>query len=289
MLLKIGDVDDDLSILWTLASNSSVHFLGLTATFGNSVTQRTFHDATELLYEAGSSLTPQYGANYFKRDLSTPTNASRFIIDTILASNEPVTVVCIGATTNLAAALTQEPSIANNIKQILLNGGDISNPPFAELLKSTINFYFDIEATSFLFSAPIPKVIFPIQVMIQSAFTKTQVQQLSQCNNSVAYASLDRITKHQQMEETKMYENFGQYPEFTPGGFFPWDVYPSAYLSNPELYGLSVPYNATVDHGVIKMYPDPTGDCKMVLSLTDSQKFIETLVAKLCSVPLVNS
>lgn len=179
MLLKFGDVDDDLSILWSLASPGSVELLGVTSTFGNSVTQRTHFDAVELLNDAGASIKAYYGADYFKRDLSTPTNASRFLIETIEHSPEPVTILCIGAATNVAAAIYQKPSISSNIKQLIMNGGDISNPPFNELLKSTINYYFDIEATSFLFNSAIPKVIMPIQVMIQSAFTITQVEQLS--------------------------------------------------------------------------------------------------------------
>merc|ERR1711879_519017 len=107
-----------------------------------------------------------------------------------------------------------------------------------------------------------------------------QVQQLSLCNSSAAYASLGRISKHQQMEASKMNASFGQYPEFTPGGFFPWDVYPSSFMSNPELYGPGVNYNASVEEGVIKMYPDPEGDCKMILKLKNPQLFIETLVTK---------
>ena len=179
MLLKFGDVDDDLSILWSLASSDKVDLLGVTSTFGNSVTQRTHFDAVELLHDAGASIYAYYGADYFKRDLSTPTNASMFLIETIEQSTEPVTILCIGATTNVAAAIYQKPSISSNIKQLIMNGGDVSNPPFNELLKSTINYYFDIEATSYLFDSPIPKVILPVQVMIQSAFTITQVEQLS--------------------------------------------------------------------------------------------------------------
>jgi inosine-uridine nucleoside N-ribohydrolase len=185
MLLRFGDVDDDLAILWTLAS-PELDLLGVTSTFGNSVTQRTFHDAKELLRKAGNPTVAHEGANYFKRDLSAPTNASQFLITAITSSPEPVTVICIGAPTNLAAALTQEPSIAKNIERIILNGGDPENPPFQELFPTSINYYFDIHAAKFLFDAPIPKVILPIQVMLQSVFTITQINELSQVGHPYA-------------------------------------------------------------------------------------------------------
>ena len=107
-----------------------------------------------------------------------------------------------------------------------------------------------------------------------------------QCNHSVVYQSIPRITEHLYHVMNTSYEKFGQYPEYTPGGFYPvslpngapngsdrakWDVYAVAFASTPELFGPGIPYTTTVHNGLIHMTPNINGDCQVVMDLLQPQ------------------
>jgi len=61
-------------------------------------------------------------------DAVTPRPAVSLLIETISASSVPVTIFISGSHTNLAAALQQEPSIAENIAAVYIMGGAVAVP-----------------------------------------------------------------------------------------------------------------------------------------------------------------
>ena len=78
-------------------------------------------------------------------------HAVTFIIETILQSNEKVTMVTTGPMTNLALALRLEPTIAENIEEVVVMGGSYNNgnvTPAAEF-----NIFCDPEAAYIVFNS----------------------------------------------------------------------------------------------------------------------------------------
>ncbi|MDC0558798.1 nucleoside hydrolase [Candidatus Izimaplasma bacterium] len=80
-----------------------------------------------------------------------PRHAVDFIIETVLKSNEKVTMVTTGPMTNLALAIRLEPNILNNIEEVVLMGGSYNNgnvTPAAEF-----NIFCDPEAAYIVFNS----------------------------------------------------------------------------------------------------------------------------------------
>ena len=197
------DVDDDLAILIAMSLNASsatvaddrnqpkVHVLGLTITAGNTQLKQSYADALELRRRIGipaNQLPILAGARWWPPPSQRPpfrtikymeTDASRFIIETIRA--EPpntVTILCLGPLTNMAAALQQEPSIANRILSLVVMGGILT--PNRRL---DYNFRFDRTAASMVMAAPIPKILIPVETAIQAIFNQSDLQQVqSRCD-----------------------------------------------------------------------------------------------------------
>lgn len=89
-------------------------------------------------------------------------HAVNFIIDTLLNSNEKITLVPVGPLTNIAMALKLEPLIKEKIEKIVLMGGSCKGgnvTPYAEF-----NIYADPEAASIVFSSGVPIRMMSLEV-----------------------------------------------------------------------------------------------------------------------------
>ena len=70
--------------------------------------------------------------------------AAMFIVDTVRKSKEKVTLLPVGPLTNIALALKLDPTIVNNIEEIILMGG--GHAVFNHTSASEFNIWFDPEA-----------------------------------------------------------------------------------------------------------------------------------------------
>ena len=89
-------------------------------------------------------------------------HAVNFIVDTLLNSEEKITLVPVGPLTNIAMALRLEPEIKGKIKRIVLMGGSCgagNHTPYAEF-----NIYADPEAAHIVFSSGVPVVMMGLDV-----------------------------------------------------------------------------------------------------------------------------
>ncbi len=78
-------------------------------------------------------------------------NAVDFIIETLIKSEEKITLVPVGPLTNIATVLTKEPRVKEKIKEIVLMGGSCkggNRTPFAEF-----NIFADPEAADIVFNS----------------------------------------------------------------------------------------------------------------------------------------
>jgi len=174
-------MDDALAILLALRS-PEVDLRGLTIVAGNVDANQGAINARKILQAAGRCDIPvAVGANQpllrslgegwpghgadglggFGHELPAcdrafdPRGAVRFLIETILASPQPVTLAPIAPLTNIALALAAEPAIARNIKEMVIMGGAVFCPgnssPTAEF-----NIWIDPEAARMVFAAGVP-------------------------------------------------------------------------------------------------------------------------------------
>ena len=90
---------------------------------------------------------PDYPRNFLKE------HSVDFLINT-LNKNDKVTLVVTGPMTNVAMALRKEPSIKDNIEQIVIMGGSTTSGNITQ--EAEFNIYVDPEAAFIVFNSGIP-------------------------------------------------------------------------------------------------------------------------------------
>jgi inosine-uridine nucleoside N-ribohydrolase len=155
----------------------------------------------------------------------TPAVGHELIIDLINNSPQKVTILAMGALTDVALALKEDPGIAEHIANIVIMGGAFNmrgnldegpDPTSNEVAEW--NMYIDPLAAKVVFDSGIPLSIVPldaIQYHIQSDDMKT----INTINDpGVAYVA----------------QMWNQQWGWANGGFFIWDTITATAVTNPE-------------------------------------------------------
>lgn len=203
-------------------------------------------------------------------------HAVDFIIETVKHSEEKVTLVPTGPLTNIAFALMKEPSIKENIEEIvLMGGGTFGNwTPAAEF-----NIYVDGEAAKIVYESGLPVTMFGLDVTHQVIATKDIIEKVGHIDNEIAV-----FVKELLIFFGQMYENhFG----FEGGPIH--DACTTMYLTHPEIFQF-INVNVTVETKGEATYGmtvidllETTGKSKNVKFATDVDKeefwnvFVEVL------------
>ncbi|MBY7144464.1 nucleoside hydrolase [Virgibacillus sp. NKC19-3] len=118
-------------------------------------------------------------------------HAVDLIIDKVLKSDKPITLVPTGPLTNIALAMMKEPKIIPKIKEIvLMGGGSFGNwTPAAEF-----NIYVDAEAAKVVFESDVPITMFGLDVTHQALATEDIIKDLSKIDNTVANFVVELLT-----------------------------------------------------------------------------------------------
>ncbi len=168
-------IDDFIAILMILAAPERFNLLGISVSGGNVPVKYTALNALKACELAGRRDVKVYagcpgpmlrplelqdevhGETGLKGyDLPAPSmtleskHGVDFLIDTILASSEKVTLATTGPVTNVAVAIVREPRILDNIEEIVTMGGSMALgniTPAAEY-----NFYADPDAAHILYT-----------------------------------------------------------------------------------------------------------------------------------------
>ncbi len=173
-------IDDAMAIFYALDS-PEVEVVWLTTIFGNARTETSTYNALALLELAGRSdvpvargadaplVAPFAGPADFVHGIDgqgdagipAPTksaiddDAAHFIVRTVMASPGQITLVPVGPLTNIALAMQLEPRLTENVREIVLMGGNAfthgNATPAAEA-----NVHNDPEAADIVFGASCP-------------------------------------------------------------------------------------------------------------------------------------
>lgn len=178
---------DDAVALMLAAGSPELELLGITIVAGNQTLDNTGRNACHVLQWLGREEVPVYTGceRPMVRDRVTagdihgetgldgpvfpplrkrpePEHAVRFLVRTLMNSQEDITVVTSGPMTNLAMALRMEPAAAEKIRRIVLMGGSYTNgnvTPAAEF-----NILADPEAAHVCFTAGRPVTMIGLDV-----------------------------------------------------------------------------------------------------------------------------
>ncbi len=111
-------------------------------------------------------------------------HAVEFIVETILKSDEKVTMVTTGPMTNLALAIRLEPKILLNIEEVVVMGGSYSNgnvTPAAEF-----NIYCDPEAAHIVFNSGLKVTMVGLDVTRKVLVLPNVVTRMEKVNNQAS-------------------------------------------------------------------------------------------------------
>jgi inosine-uridine nucleoside N-ribohydrolase len=153
-------------------------------------------------------------------------SAVDFIVDTVKANPNEITILAIGPLTNIALAVKQNPEIVPLIKKIIYMGGAIdvagNTTKFAEF-----NWWFDPEAAQFVVRLPIAQVVVPLDVTDTVFLTKPIYDRIAHPAKPTAVTEVFRQLNGYGFSGTNGFENDPGYTQNI------WDTLTLAYLIDP--------------------------------------------------------
>jgi inosine-uridine nucleoside N-ribohydrolase len=204
-------IDDALAIFLALAS-PEIHLEAITTVSGNVDVERTTRNALTLLTLAGRTDIPVargsryplvrkvvdaayvHGSNGLG-DVQLPApaiepvqqHAVDLITQTVLKNPGEITLVAIGPLTNLALAVRREPSMAQQVHEVVLMGGALRVPgnstPTAEF-----NIFADPHAAHIVLQAGWPIRIVSLDTTTRTLLKREQVVEFTQGGGAVKQA-----------------------------------------------------------------------------------------------------
>ncbi|KIQ37017.1 nucleoside hydrolase [Variovorax paradoxus] len=160
------------------------------------------------------------------RTLVQRKSAVDFIIDTVKANPNEVTILAIGPLTNIALAVKKSPDIVPLIKKIIYMGGAV-DVPGNTTKAAEFNWWFDPDAAQFVVRLPIPQVIVPLDVTDTVFLTKPVYDRIAHPAKPTAVTEVFRKLNGYGFSGTNGFENN---PDYTQNI---WDTLTLAYLIDP--------------------------------------------------------
>jgi purine nucleosidase len=224
--------DDAVALFLAMASPDELEILGITTVAGNVPLALTHRNARmmcdiaarrDLPVFAGCErpmvldpITAEYihgntgidGVDVFEPE--TPLqqqHAVDFIIETLLATTAPVTLVPTGPMTNVATAIQREPAILKNVERIVSMGGAMreggNRSPSAEF-----NILVDPHAAEIVYNCGRPVTAMGLDVTHQVLSTRERVGRIRALGNDVAEATAGMLSFFHRYD-TKKYGSEG--------------------------------------------------------------------------------
>ena len=203
--------DDAVALLLAFASAEALDLRGITAVAGNVPLALTESNARRIRDLAGCPEVPVYAgcprpmvrtpetAEYIHgptgidgADLpepsrpAEPVHAVDYLVDTLAAAEEPITLATLGPLTNVALAIVKDPSILGNVREIVTMGGAVglgNVTPAAEF-----NIHADPHAAHVVFEAGVPLTMIGLDVTHQAIATPERLEAIRALGTAAAAA-----------------------------------------------------------------------------------------------------
>lgn len=257
-------IDDTIALFLALRS-PELEVVGATTIFGNVPVDVTTQNALRLLEIAGRADIPVaagahralgeayqkpivyvhgedgQGNTHLPPPASKPLDitAPQFLVHQIMTQPKEITLVAVGVLTNLALALLLEPRIAEQVREVIIMGGNafsVGNiTPAAEA-----NIYHDPDAADMVFGAGWPVTMVGLDVTQHVIMETPHLERLQKAQNPLAQ-HIARIVPHY----WRMYESFTGHSMILLH-----DPTAVAYAINPKLFQTAA-HPIRVDRGGI--------------------------------------
>jgi len=223
--------DDAVAIVFA-AHSPKLELVGITCVAGNVDVEKTSANALKVCGLAGIRDVPVVkgmpqpllrelvtathvhgksgldGAELPEPDLTLhPGRAVDFLIETIMASDNDITLIPTAPLTNIAMAILSEPRIIEKIPQIVLMGGSMGMgnvTPSAEF-----NIYVDPEAAKIVFDSGIPIVMVGLDVTHKAILTWEHIAEIHKQATPVTEAFTELLTFYLEALAKLGYKNGG--------------------------------------------------------------------------------
>jgi inosine-uridine nucleoside N-ribohydrolase len=283
------DIDDALALALALQS-PELDIRGVTTVFGD-VEKRTrlawkelgLYGRQEIPLATGAGQ-PLLDPPIFQRarqfDLLTDSDippsathrrAAEFIVATLMASNEKITLVPVGPLTNIALALRLEPRIKTKIERIVMMGGAFKR------LYSEWNIKCDRAAAQIVFDSGVPITAVGLDVTLQCKLENRDLDRLRAANNPASKFLLSLIELWQDGKESQ-----------TPILHDPLAV---ASVFRPDLIGsesgtVQVETSSPLTNGMTMFKPGPKISSNVMIATTVNVRgFLDLLIDRLTATP----
>ena len=117
-----------------------------------------------------------------------------FYVDYLNKTEQPVTLVCVGPLTNLATALSIDPSIVRNVEELVIMGGadDEANATSS----AEFNIFGDPESAQKVFQAGFKRIVMmPLDVTHKTMVTKTDCERFREIGSPCAKFTIEMCEK----------------------------------------------------------------------------------------------
>ena len=213
IILDCDPGHDDAVAIMLAAINPKIELLGITVVAGNQKLEKTVNNALKVCNHLNLNVPVYSGMSrpmireqliaddiHGKTGLDGPKfeelkikaenkHAVNFIIDTLMNSDEKITLVPTGPLTNIGMAIRFEPKIIEKINRIVLMGGSYqlgNMTPAAEF-----NILADPDAAHIVFSSGVKLVMMGLDLTRQASATKEVVEKIKSLNNKASKLFVD--------------------------------------------------------------------------------------------------
>ena len=213
IILDCDPGHDDAVAIMLAAINPKIELLGITVVAGNQKLEKTVNNALKVCNHLNLNVPvysgmsrPMIREQLIADDIHGETgldgpkfeelkikaedkHAVNFIIDTLMNSDEKITLVPTGPLTNIGMAIRFEPRIIEKINRIVLMGGSYqlgNMTPAAEF-----NILADPDAAHIVFSSGVKVVMMGLDLTRQASATKEVVEKIKSLNNKASKLFVD--------------------------------------------------------------------------------------------------
>jgi ribosylpyrimidine nucleosidase len=215
IILDCDPGHDDAVAIMMAAKHPKIDLLGVSAVAGNQTLEKTTRNALNVCQHlgldvpvyAGMSL-PMVRQQIIADDIHGETgldgpefeplkkkneekHSVDFIIETVMQSNDDITIVLVGPLSNLAMAMRLEPKIVPKIQEIVIMGGgyQLGNvTPSAEF-----NILADAEAAYVVFTSGVPVVMMGLDITNQVQCVPKTVERMDKIGNKASKLFADMM------------------------------------------------------------------------------------------------